>query len=1006
MASATNILLSPNKVFDLPQAGTNRVTRTLSLKQVGLFSVHTTGFVTRSDDLGPDNRGALKPGASLPLRGGDGGPGGGGGSGGGSTPHRTTVNLDWSLISPDGKTTLKPRSLQEVVITADLLARNRDAAGFSSGTWTLVLALPPKVDSITQIECSAMIMDMLAASESPPPILNVQQVLHAGETQSFEFVVDRVGDLTVAVNSTAGAQIGVELRDFANRVVPTGVHPFTLKDLHAARGGLWHLKLTAPATIPGGSANCTVLVQVVDTLRMPASVLQPRFDAILGNPNTGGAFQIGIDYNDNTKNVVSITISEDLYFTLDAFGYLDDLENARLALDRRSNPNAARVPLDPNVPYSFSSFDGGVEVHNALTAGMTIVVGNPGKPDGGLPTLSLTVPLVHNPGGKPTKIHAGFLQTLEIKQATITVDFSIGTSQDGGLTLTAGVRKPDIIFNLEHLPDPDKDTVDTGVQHAVQDYLASSLTGKLLQPIFTTLMGGRFTFLSAAWKKAGFEFQYVPPVEEPAHKVSPFYSARGTVPAGTAPSFTSPNLAKVDHIVVLLMENRSFDHVLGYLSLSGGRSDIDGLTPALLDSYSPALRPAPLTETRLPFDPEHSFGGVSLQMGNGGVGNQPMRGFALSFLEKYPFMAFEPNSPQRKAQDDPYWYAARSKYGLGAIMAYHTQQTLPVYAMLAKEYMICDRWHASHPGPTFPNRFYYLSGHLATDASGEPQRDNSTDSLRLLRSRTIQDALTERGISWKMYESGPDVCMLRMYARYAFDDTNVRPIEEFFASARAGTLPSVSFLEPNYHLGKNTDDDHPPTDMAAGQKFVQSIYAALTADAAAWAKTLFIVTYDEHGGLHDHHLPDLADRYAAPGRPPIDIGYGVRVPAFIISPSVPAGVTTRKIAPDAVFDHTSILKTIVNRFMPNDPAIMSDRMAFANDLFPLLTLDKPRPPVAIAMPADVSTAARTAGEIRAAARAMIAEARENNAPLHRGSNFFGSNVDWHEYMTHLALMLR
>ena len=89
-------------------------------------------------------------------------------------------------------------------------------------------------------------------------------------------------------------------------------------------------------------------------------------------------------------------------------------------------------------------------------------------------------------------------------------------------------------------------------------------------------------------------------------------------------------------------------------------------------------------------------------MGNGGVGNQLMRGFPLSFLEKYPFMAFEANSAQRKTQDDPYWYAARSKYGMGAIMGYHTQQTLPVYAMLAKEYMICDRWYDRTRAPPSP----------------------------------------------------------------------------------------------------------------------------------------------------------------------------------------------------------------------------------------------------------------------------------------------------------------
>ena len=471
-------------------------------------------------------------------------------------------------------------------------------------------------------------------------------MLHAGETHAFDFVVDRVGDLTVSISSTPGVQIAVELRDFANRVVPAGTHPFTLQDLHAAHGGLWHLKLTAPSSIPGGSANCTVVVQVIDTLRMPASVLQPRFDAILGNPGTSGAFQIGVDYNDTTKrNVVSITVSEDLYFTLDAFGYLDNLEDARLALDRRSDPNAARVDLDPKRAYPFADFDGSViQVHNALTDGMTLVAGNPAQTDGVAPVLSLTVPLAVNPGGRHTEVSVS-VATFEIKQAALVVDFSIGTSQDGGLTITSFVRKPDIDFNLEDLPDfPPKDTVDSRIQQAVQDFLAGSLTGKVLQPIFTTLMGGRFTFLSALWKNAGFEFQFVPPPEEPPHQISPFYSARGTVPVGTAPSFASQNLSKVDRIVVLLMENRSFDHVLGYLSLSGGRSDIDGLTPDLLNSYSPPLRPAPYTESRLPFDPDHSFQGVGLQMGNGGVGNQLMRGFPLSFLEKYPFMAFEPNS--------------------------------------------------------------------------------------------------------------------------------------------------------------------------------------------------------------------------------------------------------------------------------------------------------------------------------------------------------------------------
>jgi phospholipase C len=391
-----------------------------------------------------------------------------------------------------------------------------------------------------------------------------------------------------------------------------------------------------------------------------------------------------------------------------------------------------------------------------------------------------------------------------------------------------------------------------------------------------------------------------------------------------------------------------------------------------------------------------------------------MRGFALSLLTRYPFLAFAPGSPQRIAQDDPFWRARRDKYTAAAANGYHPENALPFYGFLAQEYMISDRWYSSHPGPTFPNRFFYLSGHLGTNADGEPQRDNDTSSLRLLRSRTIQDALTERSVSWKMYESDPDVCMLRMFARYAFDQTNIRPVEEFYTDARAGKLPSVTFLEPQYHLGAGTNDDHPPADMALGQTFVRGVYEALTANAAAWNKTLFIITYDEHGGLHDHHVPDLADRYVQPGRPTVEVGYGVRVPAFIVSPWVPGGATTRRTT-QAVFDHTSILKTIVNRFCPNDPAIMSDRMAFANDLFPLLTLATPR--AASNFAAFNSGPGQSIGPLQPAiaqrnsvkpppVRSIIDEARAQSAPLARGRQLFGDHTDWHQYMSRLALMLR
>ena len=408
-------------------------------------------------------------------------------------------------------------------------------------------------------------------------------------------------------------------------------------------------------------------------------------------------------------------------------------------------------------------------------------------------------------------------------------------------------------------------------------------------------------------------------------------------------------------------------------------------------------RPAPVPETRLPFDPDHSSAGTALQMGPDLGGQGPMRGFLLSFLNKYPFLAFPAGSAQRIAQDDPFWRPYRDRYDESAVLGYHTAQTLPAYAALAQNYMVCDRWFASHPGPTFPNRFYYLGGQLGRDAAGEPQRDNGADSLRLLRSRTIQDALTEHGVAWTMYESRPDVCMLRMYARYAFDDTLIRPIDEFYDAARGGNLPSVTFLEPQYHLGAATSDDHPPSDVARGQAFVGRVYAALTANPAAWQKTLLVITYDEHGGLADHVLPPLADRYQAPGEPILDTTYGVRVPAFIVSPWVPAGSTTA-LAGNLVYDHTSILKTIANRFMPFESALLSDRMAYANDLFPLLTLSqaRPAPGMQLAAVPPPGLASRLT---------LISDTRAMHAPLRRGRDMFGPEVDWHEYMTRLALLV-
>ena len=824
----SSIVLFPNEPFDLQPD--DDVVRTLSLSQAGVFSVTLTGgkaFV--ADD-------ALR--VSKPIAGG----------GGGGLGSVAIADIDWTLFDPDGHEFFSTASGgTHVAITPDVLARYRDPAGFSSRAWSLRLSLPSQYSRASKVTCVGSLQPLPEASASAPPLLaGVDVALSGGTARTLDFLVDRVGDLVATAIPTRPAEVTLQLLDPGNRVVAEGKttlrHPVGLADLHAAGGRPWHLSVKAATT---AAVQCSVVAEVLRTLRIPAAVLQPRLDVLLGAPTSGG-FRIAVDYDsevgdDVYRNIVSVIIDEDLFFTLDAFGFLDKFEDARLAWERKTRPDAARVPLDPGVRYRFAAFDTDKQFINVRTSGIAAVVGT----TPGFPILTLTVTLEARPDGKASEISQGTARTVELEGGSITAELVFGASAVG-VTAAVNVQPPQIGTNLEHLPDWLKD-VGGEIQSTVHDKLVAALGTGVLSKIFTTLLGGVFEFRSAVSKGAAYEFVIVADAEPPAHKVSPLYSARGAIAPGSSPSFTSPNLEKIDHIVVLLMENRSFDHVLGHLSL-GARGDVDGLTPALINSFAEGVRPAPLSETRLPFDPEHSFDQVALQLGGDLASHEQMHGFVLSFLSKYPFMAFAPDSPQRKAQDDPYWYARRAKYTMNAVMGYHTPKTLPFYDYLAREYMICDRWYASHPGPTFPNRFYYLSGHLNSDASGEPERDNNPSSLRLLRSRTIQDALTERGIAWKMYESPPDVCMLRMYARYAFDDTNIRPIDEFLAAARTGALPSVSFLEPNFHIGVQANDDHPPSDMANGQRFIAQVYNTLLA-SPVWNKTLFIITYDERGAV-------------------------------------------------------------------------------------------------------------------------------------------------------------
>jgi phospholipase C len=406
------------------------------------------------------------------------------------------------------------------------------------------------------------------------------------------------------------------------------------------------------------------------------------------------------------------------------------------------------------------------------------------------------------------------------------------------------------------------------------------------------------------------------------------------------------NLQKIDHIVVLMLENRSFDHMLGYLSLEGGRDDIDGLREEFANDHDGRRHPVRhLETTAITDDPDHSARSVDLQVGGG-----KMNGFVTSFAETL--------SSRQVPDGDP-----------GRVMGYYNAADVPVYDHLAREFAVCDRWFSSVPGATWPNRLYAISGRAARSRDDLPQ-----NRPPMYNQPSFVRHLDAHGVTWRWYSF--EVGTLRLAdARYAlghhdrfafFSKENLNwkagleirmdiLAESFLEDAALGTLPSVSWIDPNFSnfnpIGFQPNDDHAPADIKDGQELVLAVYHALAA-GPQWEKTMLIIFYDEHGGFYDHVPPPAAadDNRRMFGR------YGVRVPALIVSPWIePGSVST------TVFDHTSIIKTILLRFAPDalnrprwdhgllarvasagHPRYLGTRVARANDLGELLTRTAPR----------------------------------------------------------------
>jgi phospholipase C len=385
--------------------------------------------------------------------------------------------------------------------------------------------------------------------------------------------------------------------------------------------------------------------------------------------------------------------------------------------------------------------------------------------------------------------------------------------------------------------------------------------------------------------------------------------------------FSPSTLANIDHIIVLTMENRSFDHMLGYLRLpvengGMGRGDVDGLKGGEFNPYEGLNFPSYELPGTL-FAPGPSNGYESMHQSFNGI---MMDGFVKSYAEQ------------------------NGDALAGNVMGYYTGRNVLAYDAIVRDFALGHRWFCSHPGSTFPNRFYELTGRPNLDSRGFWEFGNS-DPIRPVFTPTIfdylagaSDSVSGTPVTWRYFEYG--YCTLRFFEKYTFESENVvsyydpkNPENGFVASALSGNLPSVTFIDPHfvdYPPGSNCGE--PPSNIADGQALIREIVEAVVA-GPAWDKTLLVITYDESGGFYDHVPPPTAPRISEDF--PIST-VGGRIPTMVVSPWVEPGSVFGSDTDNFFFDHTSILKTIVRRFLPNDPPYMGARFAAANDLSSIL----------------------------------------------------------------------
>jgi phospholipase C len=409
-------------------------------------------------------------------------------------------------------------------------------------------------------------------------------------------------------------------------------------------------------------------------------------------------------------------------------------------------------------------------------------------------------------------------------------------------------------------------------------------------------------------------------------------------------------MEQIKHLVVVMMENRSFDNLLGFLYAdvnnqppinipappSGAQTTFDGLidsnptspfwNPSNAD-YFAGKDPVKVFATRgttgaQPFlvpdhDPHEEFPNITFQiMGPLGWTGPKMTGFLVDYVTT------DPGHPEKANQ----------------LMESYSPEQVSVISQLARNYAVSDRWFCSTPNQTLPNRAFMHAGTSMGRVNNMPEP--------LYDAETMFEVLEATSHSWKVYND----TFLMSCARLQFPQLwepllqpHFHGMEEFEEDAASGNLPEYCFVEPSFQVQPN--DEHPPHDVSLGEQFLLRVWKAVSG-GKDWNSTLLVITFDEHGGCYDHVEPPPAippDAASKPGEASFQFDrYGVRIPTLLISPYIEAGTVFR--SPSAVpYDHTSILATIRDWLkIPAERMLRSDRVAQAPTFANVLTRSAPR----------------------------------------------------------------